>query len=501
MWGNMKIRKILFFFLVLIFILGFLELFKGKPVLLADDDDEPPETSDVKILDISTSTVIIQWTTNEESDSVVNYGLDKNYGLARDAIYSKFHQIVITGLVPGTTHYFQVVSADPSGNQNISRGYQFTTERPVTEEIEGIEEIPSEKEKALIEESYEAMSEITLPESLLLLQDKLKELAEKLTEPPTIIGDPQLEIGTDYVIISWETDKESNSMVALALEEDYDPIKDDPYTWKEGDPEEMVMNHKVRITGLESATTYHYQVSSKAELGLAGKSEDRVFTTKSPLPEIYNIRIRKIEEESATLAWNTNLPCSSLIEYTDLSTNETKSIGDPNLVTDHSIQLTNLRFGISYTAVIKAEDALGQESISDPIRFTTVKDEAPPIISAINVESALYPGSESKIQSIIDWSVDELSICQVFYQEGLAQGAEKQSFPKETEYSLNHVQVSTVFSPATVYKFWIECEDRSENKGKSEDFTLLTPQQEKSILDIIIENFEQTFSWMKKIKL
>ena len=225
------------------------------------------------------------------------------------------------------------------------------------------------------------------------------------------------------------------------------------------------------------------------------------FNNTNILVEIYNIRIKKIEEESATLAWNTNSPCSSIIEYTDLETDETKSVGSPSFVTDHSFQLTHLRFGVSYKAVIKVEDEIGQESVGEPITFTTIKDEAPPIISTINVESAIYPEAESKIQSIIDWGVDELSICQVFYQRGLAPGAEKQFFPKETEYSLKHVQVSTAFSPATVYKFWIECEDRSSNQAKSEDFTLLTPQQEKSILDIIIENFEQTFSWMKKIKI
>jgi hypothetical protein len=496
----MNFRKILFFFLILIFLLVFWDLFKEKSVLLADDDKSPPETSEIHIIEVSTSTVVIQWQTNEKSDSVINYGLDKNYGLARDPLLSTFHQIVITGLVPGTAHYFQVVSSDESGNQGISRGYQFTTQRQIIgEEIEGIENIPSEREKGLVEEAFEALDKITLPESLSLLQDKLESLAKQLKEPPKIIGDPILEIGIDYIIVSWETDKESNSMVALAEEEDYNSSLEDPYIWKEGEPEEMVLVHRINIRGLKPATTYHYQVSSKPDIGVAGKSEDRTFTTKSPLPEIYNFRIRKIEEESATLAWETNSPCSSLIEYTDLETTQTKSVGDSSFVTDHSFQLTNLRFGVSYSAIIKAEDSLGQESVSELIYFTTIKDEAPPIISTINVESALYPGTENKIQSIIDWGVDELSLCQVFYQEGLAPGSEKQFFPKEIEYSLKHVQVSTSFSPATVYKFWIECEDRSSNFTKSEDFTLLTPQQEKSILDIIIENFEQTFSWLKKI--
>ena len=95
----------------------------------------------------------------------------------------------------------------------------------------------------------------------------------------------------------------------------------------------------------------------------------------------------------------------------------------------------------------------------------------------------------------------QTSVCQLFYQEGLAPGAEVLFSLKEEGLILKHVNVSTAFAPATVYKFWIECEDRAQNKIKSEDFTLLTPQQEKSILEIIIENFEQSFGWVKKVQL
>lgn len=492
--------KTLLIIMAAVLVLGVVDSWRERIISFAANDTTPPEVSNLQILDVSTSSVTIQWETDEEADSVVNYGLTKHYGLARDPIFSEVHRIIISDLAPGTTHYFQISSSDPSGNQGISRGYQFTTKRKITGKIEGLEEIPSEEERARVEEAYEAMGKITLPESLAFLADRLEELAEKLMEPPKIIGNPDLEIGTDYVVIKWVTDKESNSMVSIASEEYYDPYAEDPYDWSQGEPGEMVLDHQVRIRGLEPATTYHYQVSSKGEVGPAGVSGDLTFTTKSPLPEIYNINLVKVQEESATLAWTTNVPCSSLVEYTDLNNKQAKSEGNPALVRDHTLQLTNLRLGVSYSAIIIAEDELGKQATSEPLIFTTVKDESPPLISKIEVESALYPEAETKIQTIINWDVDELSICQVFYQEGLTPGSEVQSFPKDKEYRTDHIQVSTVFAPATVYKFWIECEDRSENKARSEDFTLLTPQQEKSILDIIIENFEQTFSWVKKVK-
>jgi len=465
------------------------------------DDTLPPEISSLQIVNVSTSSITIQWQTDEEADSVVNYGLTKNYGIERDPSFSEYHQITITELAPGTTHYFQVASSDRDGNQGISRGYQVTTKRKPRGHIEGLEEIPSEKEREIAAEAYEAIGQVTMPESLSFLADRLEELAEKLMEPPKIIGRPKIEVGTNYAVISWVTDKEANSMVSLATEEEYDPFAEDPYAWKTGEPGEMVIDHIVEVRGLEPATTYHFQVSSQGDLGGAGRSDDMTFTTKSPLPEIFNIKIVKVQEDSATLTWTTNVPCSSLVQYTNMQTNSTKSVGNPALVRDHNLQLLNLEFGVAYSAIIIAEDEIGKQATSTPVRFTTVKDEEPPVISKIEVESALYPEAETKIQTIISWDVDEPSVCQVFYQEGLSSAAEVQSFPKDTEYHTDHVQVATNFAPATVYMFWVECEDDSGNTARSEDFTLLTPQQEKSILDIIIENFEQTFSWVKKVEI
>ena len=68
-----------------------------------------------------------------------------------------------------------------------------------------------------------------------------------------------------------------------------------------------------------------------------------------------------------------------------------------------------------------------------------------------------------------------------------------------TDPTIDHVRVVTEFLPSTVYKFWVSCEDRSGNDVRTEDFVLFTPEKEKSIIDIILENFEGTFGWVKNI--
>jgi hypothetical protein len=310
-----------------------------------------------------------------------------------------------------------------------------------------------------------------------------------------------VEVGTDYAIIPWQTDKESNSIVALARESDYNKESQDPYVWREGNPDELVKEHIVEVNGLLPATTYHFQVSSESVLGLTGYSGDSIFRTKSIQPEIYNIIFAKIEEESATLRYTTNVPCSSIIEYTNLNTNETKLEGNSTLLTVHSIKLTNLIFDTYYSVVINVESEDGESSQSEPLTFITTRDKEPPIISKVNTESTIYPGSENKIQTIASWETDEYSKCQLFYHQGLVVADEPDSLPAEEDLGLKHVQVITNFLPSTVYKFWIICEDEAENQGQSEDFTMLTPTQEESIIDIIIKNFESSFGWLKKLKL
>jgi hypothetical protein len=86
------------------------------------------------------------------------------------------------------------------------------------------------------------------------------------------------------------------------------------------------------------------------------------------------------------------------------------------------------------------------------------------------------------------------------YQEGVVGGSEAYTIEKEQiSYNTKHVEVIVDFAPATVYQFFLTCDDEAGNSIKSENFVLFTPIQEKNIIDLIIENFESTFGWVKNI--
>ncbi len=104
----------------------------------ATADATVPAISDVTASNITGSSAIIIWTTNEVSNSVVRYGTATPPTIeASDATMVTSHSVTLTGLNAGTTYYYEVESTDAAGNtatdNNGGAYYTFTTTAPDTE--------------------------------------------------------------------------------------------------------------------------------------------------------------------------------------------------------------------------------------------------------------------------------------------------------------------------------------------------------------------------------
>ncbi len=116
-------------------------------------------------------------------------------------------------------------------------------------------------------------------------------------------------------------------------------------------------DHNIRLIGLEPYTEYSFQVRSTDEYQITGESKNYTFKTKASLPDIRNLRIVKVEENAATLAWDTTVPAKALIEYQDLTTGAQNSLGRPTLATTHQMRITDLTLGTRYVAFVIAENS------------------------------------------------------------------------------------------------------------------------------------------------
>ncbi|RLC35842.1 hypothetical protein DRH27_06210, partial [Candidatus Falkowbacteria bacterium] len=127
----MKAKKLLFFnsilFLLILIIIFFIGIFAIKyfsaPQAVAQEEEEdvsPPLVYNIKVESVSNASSTITWETDELADSLINYGLNKDYGIARDPRFDKVeHKIIIEDLLPGMNYYFRITSTDSSGNQGI----------------------------------------------------------------------------------------------------------------------------------------------------------------------------------------------------------------------------------------------------------------------------------------------------------------------------------------------------------------------------------------------
>jgi hypothetical protein len=462
------------------------------------DDTRAPEITEVKVASSTETSVTITWKTNENADSAVNYSLNPDLGVVRIPVANRTtHSVTLENLEPGRTYYFRVVSADEEGNQGISADYKIDVESENRTENSGEGTGVGPGQTNTPQEIIEQIEQIQNPQQLQeILNETVKAIAG-ITEDLTIVGPPTVIPETTTALVSWVTDRPASSEVRFSRTNGFNGTD---YDFSQSSTAGDVTDHEIRLIGLEPFTEYSFQVRSTDSYQITGESRNFTFRTKAALPDIRNLRIVKVEENAATLAWETTVPAKALIEYQDLTNGGQSSVGRPTLATTHQMRLADLTLGTRYVAFVIAENSGGDRVRSQPIQFITVRDISAPLISNVTNESTIFPGGESRIQTIVEWNTDEPASCIMTYREGVAGGVDPIVLEKENlEYNTNHVEVITDFAPATVYQFWLNCTDEAGNTIQSENFVLFTPIQEKNIIDLILENFESTFGWVKNI--
>ena len=91
-------------------------------------DTTAPVISAVTISGLSSNSVTIKWTTDENADGQVEYGTTANYGsTALNGTDVTSHSVTLSGLDPMTSYNYRVTSQDPAGNTATSGNFQFTT--------------------------------------------------------------------------------------------------------------------------------------------------------------------------------------------------------------------------------------------------------------------------------------------------------------------------------------------------------------------------------------
>lgn len=463
----------------------------------------PPLISSIETNNVATDSAEISWNTDTTTNSFVEYWLNETsiFWYGNNNIIQA-HKITIPGLVSDSTYFYRVHSKDSSGSEAISDINTFSTLNIGTTTSNNVDD--SSEEGILdrikhgtvdfIKQVIDAISDSPISEDD--LTTSLNSMTPNIVSSPSISsGNIMVDPGVDKITITWVTDKKSNSVVAYTLDSDYDPSTSQ-YPTEVGDYDELVTSHSVELTNLNPNTTYHYKVRSKSTYGNWADSDDYTFTTLSINSKINDFHFTKVSQNSVAAAWSTNFDSRATIDVVDVlsgksvTKSEEKGFSKSHeFTTDQFESSTNYQLKITLTA---KDGTVSEESV---FPFSTSISSDPPEISNVRISNALISGAVEQVQTIISWKTDKPSTSRIIYTEGTSDDL-NQSTSLDKTLVTDHVVVTTNLSPGKVYKFKAESVDAGDNTALSKDYLIMTPKPQQSVLDLIIDNFASSFSFI-----
>ncbi len=304
--------------------------------------------SSVVVDSVTSSSAVISWQTNIPSSSSIEYGLTDQYGqeTAEDTLAVVEHSMMLIGLLDGTPYHFRVHSRDGYGQDAFSPDSTFTT------------------------------------------------MELEPTGPPIIYDVAALSECVNSVVVTWATDRPATSRVRYGTGGDLDCST-------ELDPA-LVTDHVVRVGPVAPRHEYTFVVLSACGADTA-ESAPLVFATELPEASINDGKgvtisrpgIMCVTDTTATIAWSTDRPCSTWVEYSTDKDLDLPSFQPPTRGYTYEALLSDLAPSTIYYYRVCAWDEFGGAVYDDIGTFETCElvdpdpPESPGGLSGIVVEGGV----------------------------------------------------------------------------------------------------------------
>lgn len=185
------------------------------------------------------------------------------------------------------------------------------------------------------------------------------------TTSPTISGVATSNLSDSGLTIAWNTNEAADTQVEYGTSSSYGSASSLETS--------LVTSHSVGLTGLAANTTYHFRVRSRDAAGNLALSSDSTFTTSvdSTSPIISDVTTSNLGKKFVTVAWFTNEPSNTQVEYGTSTIYGSTTALNTALVTSHSVKLSGLAAGTTYHFRVRSRDAAGNLAVSGDFTFTT----------------------------------------------------------------------------------------------------------------------------------
>ena len=486
-----------------------------------------PVITNVTVTNITTTGATITWTTDQAASTQVNYGTTTAYGsssLLNSSLVTS-HSVTLTGLTPGTTYDYDVVSSNSSGTSSgMSTNYTFTTtaiigtppvitnlqtavtsttatitwttDQPANSSISGT--VTTTPDSNYVTSHSVTLTGLTAGTTYNFAVISTNAGGLTTTSPNSTFTTTAANatapfvgyvafwgVNNSGVTISWSTDLAANTELNYGTTPSLGTLTPLQAT--------LTNSHGVVLTGLASGTTYYFVAQSTGANGATGYSTTYSFTTtgspSAPAPNISNIQTA-VTSNTATITWTTDEAASSQVNYGVTTTYSSSSTLNTTLSTSHSVTLTNLMPGTTYNFDVVSSNVNGLSSTSTNSTLQTTGTAPGPVITSV-AASSITSGS-----ALITWTTDQASTSVVNY------GASTTSSP--TLVTSHSVTLSGL-TPNTTYTFSVTSVNAGSvsTSSSSYSFTTSTPNATAPVISYVaywgITSSGITISWSTNV--
>jgi hypothetical protein len=478
-------------------------------------DDSAPIIMDVEAALIGEHGVTISWETDEISTSQVEWGLTTDFGNITDETdtYTTQHAVTITGLEDTTEYFYKVRSLDNAGNASEDNNggdmYSFTTLAPSVE----------------------------------IVRDREVVVRNERDRSAPKISNIKVEVSGTRAEITFTTDEVARASVGWGLTTALGQTAGDSETYR--------TQHSVVLRSLAPSTNYSYRITVSDSSGNDAQSDIRAFQTETESADdeaqdsalqrliaaisggasesqlvaslsdaastlglsigglggdtgsetgpIQNIQVVGSTPTSVDLSWRTPVPTRSELFLTDLRTGETRPLSDNSFVSAHNITIPRLEQAASYSVRITAITETGETVSSQPFPFSTELDTSPLQISAVRITPSIISGSDERVQAVVSWRTNRPATSRIYFETGVQPGTVPSlSIEESSTFTREHLAVIPNLEPGQLYRVRVASRAGEGREVLSEDYTLLTPRSRENIVDLIVQNFEDSFSFLRR---
>ncbi len=246
----------------------------------------------------------------------------------------------------------------------------------------------------------------------------------KFTAPANLVADPVVSnITTRKAVISWSTDRASDSKVALGT-------TSGTYGASEIASSDQQSAHQIELDNLSAGTTYYYVAKWTDGDGNTGISQEYSFKT-SPAPSLKEITTLNVGLHTATVQFTSSNASKVSLYYgpTD-AFGAVQSINTATAESTYDIALPGLSDGTKYYYALTSYDSEGNAYTGSIFSFST-----PPAPKISNLRFQPVTGMPTSTQEI-SWTTNVASTSTIVYGIVGTSGTEMASSQMTTAHSI-----------------------------------------------------------------